>query len=76
MSSLALRIDNSPVFLPLFEIFDSEINGFVATLTAGKQQRKKCTVSLSLEPLTVSGLAKARGSAQQSASCQSARRDF
>ena len=32
-------------FLPLFQMFDSEINGFVATQTAGKQQRKKCTVS-------------------------------
>jgi hypothetical protein len=60
----------------LFQMFDSEINGSVAMQTAGKQQRKKCTVSLSLELLTVSGLARARGSAQQSASCPSARRDF
>jgi len=46
MSRLALQIDNSQVFLPLFQMFNSEINGFVATQTAGKQQRKKCTVSL------------------------------
>src|SRR5277367_4659641 len=56
MSRLAPQIDNSPVFLPLFQILESEINGFVATQTAGKQQRKKCTVSLALERLTVRGL--------------------
>jgi hypothetical protein len=53
MSRVALQIDNSPVFLPLFQMFDSEINGFVATQTAGKQQRKKFTVSLALELFTV-----------------------
>jgi hypothetical protein len=37
-------------------MFDSEINGFVATQTAGKQQRKKCTVSFALELFTVRGL--------------------
>jgi hypothetical protein len=37
-------------------MFDSEINGFVATQTAGKQQRKKCTVSLAFEFFTVRGL--------------------
>jgi hypothetical protein len=56
MSRLALQIDNSPVFLRLFQMFDSEINGFVATQTAGKQQRKKRTVSLALELFTVRGL--------------------
>jgi hypothetical protein len=56
MSRLTLQIDNSPVFLPLFQMFDSEINGFVATQTAGKQQREKCTVSLALELFTVRGL--------------------
>ena len=53
---LALQIGNSPVFLPLFQMFDSEINGFVATQTAGKQQRKKCRVSLALELFAVRGL--------------------
>jgi len=76
MSRLALQIDNSPVFLPLFQMFDSETNGFVATQTTGKQQRKKCAVSLALELFYSPGLAIARGSAQQSASCPSARRDF
>ena len=56
VSCLALQIDNGPVLLPSFQMFDSEINGFVATQTAGKQQRKKCTVSLALELFIVWGL--------------------
>ena len=56
VSCLALQIDNGPMFLPLFQMFDPEINGFVATQTAGKQQSKKCTVSFALEPFRVRGL--------------------
>jgi len=37
--SLTLQIDNSPAFLPLFEMFNFEANAFVATQTAGKQQK-------------------------------------
>jgi hypothetical protein len=46
---LTLQIDNGTVFVPLFQMFDSESYGFVATQTAGKQQRKKCAISLALE---------------------------
>jgi len=53
--SLTLQIDNSPVFLPLFEMFYSEANGFVATQTAGKEQSKKRTISLALELFAVRG---------------------
>ena len=56
MSCLALQIDNGPVFLPLFKMFDSEGNGFVTPKTAGKQQRKKRAISLALELFAVRGL--------------------
>jgi hypothetical protein len=49
MCCLALQIDNRPVFLTLFKMFDSEANRYVAPQTAGKQQRKKRAISLALE---------------------------
>ena len=55
MSCLALQIDNGPVFLPLFQLFDSEGDSFVATQTAGEQQREKCAISLALELFAVRG---------------------
>jgi hypothetical protein len=55
VSCLALQIDNGPVFLSLFKVFDSEANGFVAPQAAGKQQRKKRTISLALELFAVRG---------------------
>jgi hypothetical protein len=55
VSCLALQIDNGPVFLPLFKMFDSETNGFVTPQTAGKQQCKKRAISLALELFAVRG---------------------
>ena len=56
VSCLALQIDNGPVFLPLFQMFDSEANGFVTPQTAGKQQRKNRAISLALKLFAVRGL--------------------
>ena len=56
MSCLALQIDDGPVFLPLFQMLESQGNGFVPAKTAGKQQRKKRAISLALQVLTVGGL--------------------
>ena len=75
VSCLALQIDNGPVFLPLFKMFDSEANGFVAPQAAGKQQRKKRAISLALELFAVRGLPEREALAQQSASCPSERPD-
>jgi hypothetical protein len=44
------------VFLTLFQMFEPETNDFMATQTAGKQQRKKRTISLALELFAVRGL--------------------
>ena len=72
MSCLALQIDNGPVFLPLFQMFDSQANGFVATQTAGKQQRKKRAISFALELFAVRGLPECQALLNVSASCPSA----
>jgi hypothetical protein len=61
VSCLALQIDNGPVFLSLFKMFDSEANGFVAPQAAGKQQRKKRTISLALELFAVWGSPERKG---------------
>jgi len=57
---LALQIDNRSVFLPLFQVFESKGDGFVAAQPAGKQQGKKCAISLALEPFTVRACQSAR----------------
>jgi hypothetical protein len=55
VSCLALQIDNGPVFFPLIQMFESQATGFVPTQPAGKQQRKKRTISFSLWPFPVRG---------------------
>ena len=40
MSRLSLQIDNGPVFLPLFQMFESQSDGFVPAQTTGKQHRQ------------------------------------
>ena len=55
MSCFPLQIDDGPVFLPLFQMLDSEVDGFVATKTTGEQQRKQRPISLPLELVAVRG---------------------
>ena len=54
--ALALQIDDGPVFLPLFQVFESQGDGFVPAQTTGKQQRKKRAISFALEVFAVRGL--------------------
>ena len=56
VSCFTLQIDNGPVFLPLFQMFESQTNGFVPAQTAGKQQRQQRTISLALQVFIVGGL--------------------
>ena len=56
MSCFTCQIDNGPVFLPLFQMFESQTNFFVPAQTAGKQQRQQRTISLALQVFIVWGL--------------------
>lgn len=42
------------MFLPLFQLFEPETNGFAAQ-TAGQQQHKKRAISLTLELFAIGG---------------------
>jgi hypothetical protein len=54
---LALQIDNGPVLFPLFQMFESKANGFVAAEPAGKQQSQKSAISFALELCSIRGSA-------------------
>ena len=56
MSRLALQVDDGPVFLPLFQVFESQGDGFVPTQTTGKQQRKKRAISFAFQVCAVGSL--------------------
>src|SRR5579872_3629770 len=56
MSRLAFQIDDGPVSLPLFQVFEPECDRFVPAQTTGKQQREKRAISLALQALIVGSL--------------------
>lgn len=53
MSGLALEIDDGPVSLSLFEMFEPQSNCLVPAQTSSNQQRKKSAISLALELFAV-----------------------
>ncbi len=56
MSSLALQINDGPVFLPLFQVFEPKCDRFVPAQTTGKQQRQERAIPFAFQVLTVGSL--------------------
>ena len=44
------------MFLPLFQVFEFQDNGFVSAQTTGKQQCQKRAISLTFQVFTVGSL--------------------
>jgi hypothetical protein len=56
VSGLAFQVDDGPVFLSLFQMFESKGDSFVSTQTTGEQECEKRTIAFAFQVLPVGSL--------------------
>ncbi len=56
VSALAIQIDDGPVFLPLFRVFEPKCDRFVPVQTTGKQQRQERAIPFPFKVFAVGSL--------------------
>src|SRR5205807_10016143 len=53
MAALALQVDDRPVFLPLLDVTEIQIDRFVPPKSAGEQDCQECAITFALQLLRV-----------------------